>query len=384
MTFNSDWRPLDDERVVQHPKAARPKFPVERWGDILFDGREEWAIKRLLPRVGLAAIFGRPASFKSFVASHVALCVALGWDWAGRRVNQTSVVYIASEAAAGLRKRKAGFQIAHPALPQDVPLSLVPAAPNLGSEKGDLPALIQSIEAAGVTPGVVVLDTLAASLGSGDENGSGMVSFVGNAGALAQHFQCLVIIVHHTGLADDKRMRGHSSLLGALDAAILCERVDGDLASTLTLTKIKDDASDVKLLARLSRVVIAHDEEGDEISTLVVDTVEDIETTGSAPRPKPVPASQRLLMACVVDAIEEAGESFRPFGASGPLVRGVADSIVRERLYQRIAETSDPSEDMDKVAERQRKAFNRSLADALKAERVMAVERGGRRFVWLP
>ncbi len=169
-----------------------------------------------------------------------------------------------------------------------------------------------------------------------------------------------------------------------LDAAILVERVEGDLAATLTLTKIKDDTSDVRLLARLSRVVIGHDEDGDEISTLIVDNVDEVESASVTPRTKAIPASQRLLMACVVDAIDEDGESFKPYGSDGPQVRGVVDCAVRDRLYDRIAETAEPDEKPEKVAERQRKAFNRSLADALKAERVMAVVRNGRRYVWLP
>jgi streptomycin 6-kinase len=47
------------------------------------------------------------------------------------------------------------------------------------------------------------------------------------------------------------RGRGHSRLSGALDAQILWERAEGNLASTSTLQKLKDDASDVLMLARL-------------------------------------------------------------------------------------------------------------------------------------
>ena len=39
----------------------------------------------------------------------------------------------------------------------------------------------------------------------------------------------------------------------------------------LTLQKLKDDASDVRLSARMSRIVIGYDEDGEEISTLVVE-----------------------------------------------------------------------------------------------------------------
>jgi hypothetical protein len=380
---------LDEAEKEERPRPASTRtngatrFTPQPWSQIAFDGKEEWTVKRILPRVGLAAIFGKPGSFKSFIVAHIGLSVALGWDWAGRRVHRAPVIYVAAEAAAGLRKRKAGFQIAHPSLGDDVPFLMVPTAPNLGAEKGDLAALVTAIEAAGVSPGVIVLDTLAATLAGNDENGSGMTAFVANAGALAEKFKCLVLVVHHTGLGDDRRMRGHSSLLGALDAAILCERVESDLAATLTLSKIKDDSSDVRLVARLERVVIGHDEDGDEISTLVVNSVEDAEAAVNRPRAKLIPPSQRLLMACVVDAIEQDGESFKPF-SDGPVVRGVADGAVRKLYFTRIAERADSDEDQDKLFDRQRKGFKRSIEAAIKSRAVIAIERKGERFLWLP
>lgn len=210
-----------------------------------------------------------------------------------------------------------------------------------------------------------------------------MTAFVANAGALASRFNALVLIVHHTGLGDDRRMRGHSSLNGALDAQILCERVDGDLAATLTLQKLKDDASEVRLRARLERVVIAHDEDGDEVSTLVVDAIEDAEFV-QIEKPKSIPRAQRLLMSVIAEAIDETGEAFRPFGAGGPLVRGVVENEARKRFFARIAEQAEPDEDKEKLFDRQRKGFKRSIEAELKAETLMAVEKSGRRLLWLP
>ena len=188
---------------------------------------------------------------------------------------------------------------------------------------------------------MIVLDTLAQTIGAGDENGAGMTAFVANAGELAGRFNALVLIVHHTGLGDDKRMRGHSSLNGALDAQILCERVDGDLAATLTLQKLKDDASDVGCSARLSRVVIALDEDGDEISTLVVDAIEDAEFRRSASSEKRFPALNG-----------SSCPSFRSHRRSGRELRPLGQRADRSRhlrrrgpqpLLRRIAEQAEPA-----------------------------------------
>ncbi|MGB5087054.1 MAG: AAA family ATPase [Methylocystis silviterrae] len=371
------------EPAIDAWPTRRNRFVLEPWESITHDNDEEWLVKRILPRRGVAALYGKPGSFKSFVAFHIAVSVASGRQWAGRRVTQAPVVYIAAEGAAGLRKRKAGFTKAHRDLPGGVPFSLISSAPNLGTDRGDLAALVSAIEGAGVAPGLIVIDTLAQTLGAADENGSGMTAFVANAGEIASRFKCLVLIVHHVGLSDDKRLRGHSSLAGALDATMLCERLANELATTLTLQKLKDEASDFRLLARLSRVVMGQDEDGDEISTLVVVSVEDEGPATPAPRPQRIPPAQRLLMSVVATAIDEGGEMICPL-AGGPAVRAIADNIVRNSYYASIAEQAEPHEDKDKIAERQRRTFNRAIADAIKAQRVFAAVHDGERYLWLP
>jgi AAA domain len=361
---------------------ARPKFNLEPWDAIHFEPNEEWLAKHVLPRRGIAVLYGKSGSFKSFIATDLSARLALGWGWAGRHVTQVAIVYIAAEGAAGLRKRKIGFERAHSVT--QAPFYLVSAAPNLDSARGDFGALVDAIEQANVTPGLIVIDTLARTLGSADENGPGMIQFIANAAELAARFKALVLIIHHVGLSDDRRMRGHSSLNAAVDAQILCEREEGSLSTVLTVQKVKDEISGIRLKASLSRIVIDHDADGEEISTLVVDSIENAGTAASKGRPNSVPRSQWLLMRVLAEALEEAGESIRPFGQQGPNVRAVKDRIVRDRYYKQIAETADPSEEQEKLAARQRKAFNRAVMETVKTTRVMAREHNGERFLWLP
>ena len=191
---------------------APPKFKVERWADIRFNADEEWLIKGVLPRRGIAAIYGKPKSFKSFLAFHMGLSIALGEPWAARRVERADVIYLAAEGAAGLRKRKAGYMEAWSELPEDVPFSLIAATPNLGTETSDLAELIRTIKTAGRSPGLVVVDTVAKSLGAGDENGTGMTTFLGNAGALATAFDCLILIESITWECQTKPKSGPGAI----------------------------------------------------------------------------------------------------------------------------------------------------------------------------
>ncbi|MGA2495918.1 MAG: AAA family ATPase [Roseiarcus sp.] len=362
----------------------RPKFVIEAFDAIAFVGRDEWMVKRLIPRHGVGCIFGASQSFKSFAALSLAMHVAVGRDWAGRRVTRAPTLYIAAEGAAGLRKRKVGFERVHTDLPAVVPFYMIASAPNLGTERGDLDRLIAAVEAANVNPGLIVVDTLAQSLGAGDENGAGMVRFVANATALANHFRAFVLIVHHVGLSDDKRLRGHSSLIGALDAAILCERKQGELSTTLTLQKLKDDESNIAFTAHLTKVVVARDEDGDDVSTLVVDRIEEGAGAETKASPRSIPRGQSLLLDVTRVAIDEAGVSVHPFGDSNPAVRAVAESAVRIRHRARIAEQAEAGADRGKLSDRQAKAFKRSLQAALEADLLRAWVCNGQRFLWFP
>ena len=379
-------RPMG-EKISQRPSGAA-KFKLVPFEDIKFVASSEWLVKKLLPRQGVAPIFGPSQTFKSFIIADLSFHVALGWEWAGRKVEQGSVVYIAAENGAGTRKRKAGFELAHAdSLPECVPFYLVEAAPNLGTEKNDLQALIASVEAVGVSPAMIVVDTIAQTLGGGEENTTGMQTFLANATALANRFKCCVAPVHHAPLADEKRMRGWSGLYAGVDALVRAERKGDDLVTALTLVKLKDEEGGVGLTVRLGRIVIGEDEDGDEISTLIVTGIETDApkqaTAGKAEASTSVPKSRRLLMEVVAQAIDDAGKDFSSF-ANGPVVRAVDDEAVRARYVTRIAEQAGPKESADKVHERGRKAFLRAVEAALKAKELIARAERGTRFLWLP
>ena len=369
-------------------QSGAAKFKLVPFREIRFTAGDEWRIKRVIPRQGVAVLIGSPKAFKSFIALNISFHIALGWDWAGRKTLQGAAIYIAAENVGGTRKRKAGFEAANfEDLPDEVPFYLIETAPNLGIEKHDRAALITSIEAVGVRPGIIVIDTLAQSLGGGEENNAGMVTFVANATALAAHFKTCVLIVHHVGLSDDRRSRGHTSLPGGADAMLLTERQGNDLTTVLKLDKLKDDEDGYDLIVRLNRIVIGEDAEGDEVSTLVITSIEKPDAS-RAPRsrkgkpPKRIPAQRRLLMEVVVQAIDEIGCDIQ--APNGPIVTAAPEDMVRARYYSRIAEQAEPNELAEALAERQRKAFTRSIKGALDAKNLIAKTQDNMRFLWLP
>ena len=73
----------------------------------------------------------------------------------------------------------------------------------------------------------VVLDTLNKSLVGSESKDLDMAAYIRAAEAVRDAFDCVVIIVHHCGW-DESRMRGHSSLRGAVDAEMSVTR-EGDV-----------------------------------------------------------------------------------------------------------------------------------------------------------
>ena len=59
----------------------------------------------MLPRAGLAVIYGASSSGKTFFTLDLAAAVARGVDWRGARVKKGRVLYVVAEGAGGFRNR---------------------------------------------------------------------------------------------------------------------------------------------------------------------------------------------------------------------------------------------------------------------------------------
>jgi hypothetical protein len=381
-----DW-PLDrrNEFFAAEARAYIPPeetgvsklFDLEPFESITFGGREEWLVKGLAPSQGLIVPFGPAGCGKSFIMSAMALSVALGWDWAGRKVRQGAVCYIAAEGAAGFRKRIAAFKLEHHLEQQQLPFFLISAAPDLGTEKGDFERLCASIAAYHGAPiRLIVIDTLSQVLHGAEENGSGMLTLIGNANALAQLFKCAVVVIHHSGKNVENGARGHSSLPAAADVVWSVKKDEARGVSVVTVEKAKDEVGGLVFDVKLKRVVLAEDEDGDEISSLVVESITEAQSVTpkkAAGKPKP-PPSANLLMACVSEALGAHGRNIRPF-VDGPAVRGVSAERVRQVFYDRLA---------DKDASTKRSAFHRGVNGSVQRQDLFAKEIDGERILWLP
>ena len=98
----------------------------------------------------------------------------------------------------------------------------------------------------------------------------------------------LVVLVSHTGKDQTKGLRGHSSLFASLDASIEIGR-NGDTRS-IKVDKVKEAEDGAKKYFRLKPVVIGTDEGGEDITSCVVEPVD--ETQVGKDQDKPLTKSQ--------------------------------------------------------------------------------------------
>jgi hypothetical protein len=148
--------------------ALRSRFKLTRWVDVHFDAaKEDWLVHGLLPGEGVAVLYGKWKSFKSFVALDLAVAIAAHRkdNWAGGKTKQGVVVYIAGEGQGGMHKRIEAYKRSQPAL-GDLDFYIIKARPNLGGRPGDVAELVKAIREAldDDDPVLVIVDTLSRTL----------------------------------------------------------------------------------------------------------------------------------------------------------------------------------------------------------------------------
>ena len=231
---------------VAEPKTQEPykPFKIESWQSVK-DEPVNWLVEGVIPEKSFVALYGPPASFKSFIAMDIAECIASGRDWLGNKINGTGpVLYIAGEGHGGIGARIAAIK-QHYNTPDDAPIYVIRSQINLRSSVDDFLALISAIDELvkelGVDLRMIIIDTLARAFGGGNENSSDdMGAFIQATGKIQNRYRCSLMLLHHAGKDTTKGLRGHSSLLGAVDTQMEIMRFPETSKGVIFMSKQKD------------------------------------------------------------------------------------------------------------------------------------------------
>jgi hypothetical protein len=259
----------------------------------------EWAIEGLMPETGITCLFGKPGSFKTFVAIGMAACKAAGLEFCGRWVGPPCKGgYIAADAPKGAKLRAKAWVQAHQALldEQDIDEDLLDAnlkvleIPVNLYKPGEVDEAIRGFEEQKFGVEVLVVDTLFhSSIGAKLTQPEEILPLLVQLRRLMEAVGAKAcLLVHHT-TKDGEEFFGSVSFLATVEAMIKSEWKDENTAR-VECKRMREDAffSPFEIAFTKQKVKTRRNKKGvDEFEFLVVG--------GGAPAAKPMTKEARNL-----------------------------------------------------------------------------------------
>lgn len=283
-------KPQEDEWLVSADDWSQQPMPIK------------WLVKHWLQEDALIMVHGPSGSGKTFVVLDWILRMASGGQqaaWGEKKVKPGTVVYLAGEGHQGLRGRIAGWKHSHGVGKLD--MWLTRGGCDLNTPEG-YSKVASAIKEKEVKPSIIVVDTLHRFL-MGDENKAQDAKTMLDACAkLMAEFGCSVLLVHHTGVSEEAqhRARGSSAWRGALDIEIsVTPSKDGNGPVEIAQRKSKDAELAKSVYANLKSVSVPgwFDEDGEQVTTAVLDVLENYVPANDSDQPasKPATAAEKAL-----------------------------------------------------------------------------------------
>ena len=309
------------------PKPARDPLALIRGADLASMAAPDWLIKGILGTVGESAIYGPYASGKTFFTLDMCAHVAMGWPWQGRKVKQGAVVYISSEGGVGsMKNRFNAWCQAHDVDPKDVPIYFLCAAVDFGNDTKDAEGIAEQITDLNDPVVLVVVDTYARALAGLRENESDAVSAFLNNIASLKDASGHVCIIHHPGKDAGRGMRGSYALPAALDTVIELKRDEDAKITNVTIEKVRDGEAGQKTAFALKIVTLGVDEDGEPITSCVIDPSE-ATTSGKSLTPQ-----QKDAMNILYDQVSRSAERSADVGLTTHIPGELP--VVRENAWK--------------------------------------------------
>jgi hypothetical protein len=213
---------------------------------------------------------------------------------------------------------------------------------------------------------MVVIDTLNGVIGGGEENNSStMGALISACKSIAQRTGAHVALVHHcTKAGTDGGPRGHGSLEAAVDVAVAVNGTSTSPLRSFQTRKVKD-GEDLGRAFALELVTLGVDQDGDEITTLVVR-----EADTPVERRKKLAENQERLLKDILNALASPDVSLKtvqPHGPDGATVQAFSREALLDILVERDAL---PSSAGGSVTSAGRGLLHRTLLAAREAGRL--------------
>jgi hypothetical protein len=356
----------DPDDLLEDPVEGKPAAETMTLPEMFtYGGRagrqadKAWLLKGLLPAVGHGLLSGQWGAFKTFVALEMAVAIATAEPFQAHRVKrQSGALLIAAEGSGEVQLRLDAIAEHKLDGASKIPFVWFDRTPAL-LQKGAAEMLVAMAQQADgylrgefdLPLGLVIVDTVSVAAGyakSGDENDSSAVQALMNVlRTVAESLGCFVLGVDHFGKNADSGTRGSSSKEASADVVLVClgeKTLSGVVTDArLAVRKNRSGRAGAEFPFTMREVVMGHDEDGDEVRTLVVDWLMQ-RPMASSGKPAPDPwtdgirtdqrAAIKRLRAAIMESMVEKGVDL-PIPPDGPIVRMVNEEIVRELFYSR-------------------------------------------------
>jgi hypothetical protein len=261
MDATQDFDPVTPDNLIQF-------LPYHSLTDKLINPK--WIVKNYFEQDTLNLLYGDSGAYKSFMAMDIGLHIASGKNWLDQTTIHGSVFYLAGEGHGGIRRRLMAWKQTHMKNNRKLPFYVSPFAIQLDQAQ-NIKLLIESVKAIDPDPVLIIIDTLATSFGSGDENSTkDMNKFILYCQKLRERLSgCSIMVVHHTGHKNKERPRGAYALMGGVDAYYNVERPEGTFTTCLrSAGKMKDGLPQPDTWFKAKRVVLGVDEDLEDVTSL--------------------------------------------------------------------------------------------------------------------
>jgi AAA domain len=350
LALSLNIQPFDDfesETLALIKPQFKSKYGYRPMADLLKGSSERsYIAKGLISEGGLSMLAAPSMGGKSFIAINLALSVAQGIPFFGRKTTKGLVLYQAGEGQKGIRDRVRAH-IEHHAIvdPAALPFAFLEVRIDIFKGLADAKAVAAEINAIKELYSdplrLFIIDTFhSAAQGMNEIDGKDVGIVLANLETIKKETGVAIMLVHHMN-ADGTKTRGHTGLFAAMDEVLLIdveekeEWINADLRKKTTRTlhpkKIKDGPLDFKLIFELQQCVLGVDADGDNITSCVVvpagskDKRLELEAEGvKLFRPN---AGEQTFLRALFRAIDD-------FGVDPPGVFDLAGSIKRVVDYE--------------------------------------------------
>ena len=292
----------EDDPWEAAAEKRRERFKLTHVSEIAERDPPEWLVEGLVPKTGLAMMFGESSAGKSFVALDLAFSIASGFVWFNRKVEHGPVAWIAAEAAGSMRNRARAYAQARGVQLATTDLFVIEQTLSL-MDKEDAKALTEVLATA--KPKLIVVDTLAAASGGANENsGEDMNVVLANCRKIHEATGALILLIHHSGKDKSKGARGWSGLRAAMDSEFEVTNSDGSPIRVMEVTKQRDGSEGDRLPFKLLQVPL----DFDDMSSCVVEPMDEMLLDNSEQRT--LGGTQKTVFKAIYElANEMTGES---------------------------------------------------------------------------